>query len=454
VKRDPDPPRTYVTNAPAAAGRAAPRRLTIVEGPDAPAEVLIPPGGLSVGTAADCGLRLSDRRVSRSHAHLLAQGVGFRVRDLGSSNGTLLDGVRITDAFVPAGSTIWVGRTALRLDGEEQPVALPASSRTSFGELRGRSVAMREVFAVLEQVVGGGASVLVEGETGTGKELVARALHTESPRARGPFIALDCGAIAANLVESELFGHVRGAFTGAVDARVGAFERAHGGTLFLDELGELPLELQPKLLRVLEAREVRRLGAADARKVDVRIVAGTNRDLSEMVDAGTFRADLYYRLKVVYVVLPQLRARLDDLPLLVEHLLAGAGATNVGPIEGPNLTRLLDHTWPGNVRELRNVLARGLALCGSAKVPFTELPLHVGGRRRATDPAPVGRRGPEIDLDTPFLEAKERLVEEFERAYLSALLTATEGNIAEAARRSRLNRRHLYDLLAKLGLRS
>jgi DNA-binding NtrC family response regulator len=228
-------------------------------------------------------------------------------------------------------------------------------------------------------------------------------------------------------------------------------QRAHGGTLFLDELGELPLDLQPKLLRVLETREVRRLGAGEARKVDVRIIAGTNRDLGEMVDDGAFRSDLYYRLKVVYVILPQLRARMDDLPLLVQHLLAQAGAADVGPIEGANLKRLLEHSWPGNVRELKNVLLRGLALTGSAQVRFSELPLHIGTRRRAQEAI---RRGPTIDLDVPFLEAKERVIEEFERAYLSALLGATEGNVAEASRRSKINRRHLYDLLAKLGLRS
>ncbi|MSP59772.1 MAG: sigma 54-dependent Fis family transcriptional regulator [Myxococcales bacterium] len=446
---------TFVTH-PGAARRALPglgSRIAVVDGPDVPREVAIPEGGVTVGSGPECGLRLSDKRVSRNHVHIAADGDGFRVRDLGSTNGSFLDGARLDDALLPAGTTLLVGKSALRLLGAERYQVVPASTRERFGDLLGKSLPMREVFGVLERVVDAEASVLIEGETGTGKEVVARALHAEGRRASSPFVALDCGAIAPNLVESEFFGHVRGAFTGAVDTRPGAFERAHGGTLFLDELGELPPELQPKLLRVLETREVRKVGAAESRRVDVRVVAGTNRDLQEMVDEGTFRADLYYRLAVVHVLLPPLRARIEDLPVLIEKFLRDGAAASPGAIDGPNLELLAGHAWPGNVRELRNVLQRALACAGAPGMRFCDLPIHIGGRPRA------GRReapaeAAKVDLDVPFSDAKERLVDGFERAYLTALLGATEGNVAEASRRSGLNRRHLYDLLKKHGLRA
>ncbi|HEX2568304.1 MAG TPA: sigma 54-interacting transcriptional regulator [Polyangia bacterium] len=443
---------TYVTHAGAAHAPVAGARILVVEGPDAPREVAVPPRGVTVGIAGECELRLSDRRVSRNHLHVMAEPNGFRVRDLGSTNGTFLDGVRIDDAVVPHGTTLHVGKTVLRLLGAERYLVVPPSERTAFGGLLGSSLAMREVFGVLERVCASDASVLIEGETGTGKEVVARALHDQSPRKSGPFVAFDCGAIAPNLVESEFFGHVRGAFTGAVETRAGAFERAHGGTLFLDELGELAPDLQPKLLRVLETREVRKVGGSDVRRVDVRVVAGTHRDLEEMVEAGTFRADLYYRLAVVRVALPPLRARLEDLPMLIAKFLREGGLAEPGPIAGPNLELLTGHAWPGNVRELRNVLQRAIACAGGTAVRFADLPIHLGRPRTSRREAPPA--GPVVDLDVPFSEAKDRVVDAFERAYLDALLQATEGNVAEAARRSGLNRRHLYDLLKKHGLRA
>ncbi|MEO6952694.1 MAG: sigma-54 dependent transcriptional regulator, partial [Polyangia bacterium] len=297
-------------------------------------------------------------------------------------------------------------------------------------------------------VVDSNASVLVEGETGTGKELVARALHSESNRAKQPFVVLDCGAIPAALIESELFGHVRGAFTGATEQREGAFERADGGVLLLDELGELAIDLQPKLLRVLETQEVRKVGGTTSRKVDVRVVAATNRQLDEAVDAGTFREDLYYRVAVVHVALPPLRERPDDLPTIIAGVLRELGVPDAGPVDGPNLQQLAAHDWPGNVRELRNVLQRGLAQAGSAKTRFRELSLHVRARK-----ARAAASTSYIDLGVPFLEAKEALVSRFEANYLGQLLEASEGNVTEAARRSGLNRRHLHDLLKKYELK-
>jgi DNA-binding NtrC family response regulator len=310
---------------------------------------------------------------------------------------------------------------------------------------------MREVYAVLEVAARSDASVLLEGETGTGKEVVARALHSESKRAKGPFVVIDCGAIPAELAESELFGHMRGSFTGATDTRPGAFERAHGGTLLLDELGELPIDLQPKLLRALESREIRKIGGNEVKKVDVRVVAATNRDLQELIDAGEFRSDLFYRLAVIMVQLPSLRERLEDLPVLVQRMLRDMGLADPGPITGPNLEHLQQHGWPGNVRELRNVLERAVAGVGHEEGRFTSLSVHVGGMR-ASSMRPSGV--PTVDLALPFQVGKERHNDAFELAYLTQLLGDTKGNVAEASRRAQLSRRHLYDLLKKHGLKA
>ncbi len=446
---DPSTPITFITNA----GRGATRpvvgaRLAVVEGADAPKEALVPPKGITVGQSDRCGLKLTDERVSREHLHVMVNAEGFHVRDLGSRNGTYLQRTRVDDVVAPAGTTLKLGGTTIRLLGPAEYQLVPPSKRDSFGELLGKSLAMRDVFGILERVVSSQAAVLVEGESGTGKELVARSLHALGSRPNGPLVALDCGAIAPTLAESELFGHERGAFTGAVDARRGAFERAHGGTLFLDEIGELPLELQPKLLRAIENREVRRVGGDEVRRVDVRIVAATNRDLQQMVDDDEFRSDLYFRLAVVRVLVPALRERLEDLPLLAGHLLRHLGVDKPGPIEGRNLDLLATHPWPGNVRELRNVLERAVACAGSKTVGFAELPLHLG--RPGGQIAP---RGPGFTTDMPFVAAKARVLDAFEREYLSALLQANGGNVAEASRRSQLNRRHLYDLIKKHGLK-
>jgi DNA-binding NtrC family response regulator len=315
------------------------------------------------------------------------------------------------------------------------------SDRAAFGQLIGASPAMRRVYTLLERSAPTTAPVLITGESGTGKELAARAIHDQSDRRGGPFEVVDCGGLPPTLIESELFGHDKGAFTNATLDRAGAFERADGGTIFLDELGELPLELQPKLLRALGERQIRRIGGRQVRTVDVRVVAATNRDLRREVNAGTFRSDVFYRLAVIQVHLPPLRERIDDLPMLVHVLLQRicderSVEAHVEPDDGL-LATLARHHWPGNIRELRNYLEQLVILKVAPDLGQTE-PSSDGGFD---------------DLQRlPLRSAKEQLVERFERRYLAALLAETCGNVAEAARRAGVDRGTLFRTMRRYGL--
>ncbi|MCU0702175.1 MAG: sigma 54-interacting transcriptional regulator, partial [Myxococcaceae bacterium] len=333
-------------------------QVTVTAGPDAGLSKPIE-GRVVVGSHEDAGLVLKDTTVSRYHVELDARPDGVLVRDLESTNGTYLAGNRISEMIVEDQATVTVGKTTLRVGMVEADLGLPAAQAT-FGPAIGAAPAMKQLFGILEKVAPTDSTLLLLGETGTGKEVLARAIHMKSRRAARPFVVVDCGAVAPTLIESELFGHVRGSFTGAVSDRNGAFLEADGGTIFLDEIGELPLELQPKLLRVLEAGTVRRVGEDKYRRVDVRVVAATHRDLEKEVEAGRFRRDLYYRLAVVLVTVPPLRDRLDDIPLLTHHFVHGMGR---GDFELPRglLARFSAYHWPGNVRELRNLVERSLA---------------------------------------------------------------------------------------------
>jgi DNA-binding NtrC family response regulator len=302
---------------------------------------------------------------------------------------------------------------------------------------------MRELFAVLEMASPTDATVLIEGESGTGKELAARAIHEASGRAGGPFVVVDCSAISENLIDSHLFGHVRGAFTGADRDRRGAFVEASGGTLFLDELGELPLAAQAKLLRVLEAQTVQPVGADRTVQVDTRVVAATHRDLARMVAAKEFRFDLFYRLAVVHVALPPLRERLEDLPHLIATFYRARGA-EPGPIDGDNLERMRRHAWPGNVRELRNVLERAWALSGPGA--------RFSGLRLWLDPNAQPQLAEVIDTALPFKEAKERWNDHFERRYVAMVFSRSASNVTRAAEHAGLSRRHFRELLYKHGI--
>ena len=401
---------------------------------------------LVVGSDPACDLVLSDPRGSRRHMSIETSegGEGFTVADLGSKNGTLYHGAAIAAVTVPAGATLRIGKTYLRIQPEPCGLDLPPSERRRLGDLVGESLAMRELFAVLERAADSEVAVLLEGETGTGKELSARAIHEHGARRRGPFVAIECGSLPEGLIESELFGHVRGAFTGAMAARKGAFVRASGGTLFLDELDSLPLHLQPRLLRALESRKVRPVGGDEEVEVDVRVIAAAQRDLSTAVASGAFRPDLYYRLAVLRVVLPPLRHRREDLAPTIRHLLALRGFPQEGPIAGPNLERLTAHGWPGNVRELRNVIDRALALSPGAR-DFSELRISLPGDPDEREPLVVR-------ADRPFAEAKQRVIDAFERGYLGQLFAEHEGNISAIARAAELDRKHLRALLRKHGL--
>jgi DNA-binding NtrC family response regulator len=419
-------------------------QIIVVDGPDRGRACVLGEREITVGTHHDADLVLSDDRVSTHQLSVRAVESRFVIRDAGSTNGTWYEGSRITEVTVPAGSTLLVGRSALRIEPEAQPLDLPPSQARRFGELVGDSLAIREVFAVLERLAASDATVLVEGETGTGKELVARALHDASARRRGPFVAVDCGALPEGLLESELFGHVKGAFTGAAAQRAGMLVRADGGTLFLDELGRIAPSLQARLLRVLEERVVRPLGGDTERAVDVRVIAASRDDLDAEVAAGRFRADLLYRLAVVRVALPALRTRREDLPILVRELLRRRGLADDRPA-GAGLDRLIAHSWPGNVRELRNVLDRAIALAPGAQ-RFTDLAIRV-------EPGPVaGDAGVAVRGDLPYADAKAAVLHDFERRYLADLLARHDGNLSAASRSSGLDRKHLRTLARKHGL--
>jgi DNA-binding NtrC family response regulator len=419
-------------------------QLVAIDGPDRGRACRLGEAEAVIGTAADAALVLSDDRVSARHAAVRSEAARFVVRDLGSTNGTWYEGSRIDQVTVPAGTTLLIGRTALRIEPEAQPLDLPPSQARRFGELVGDSLAIREVFAVLERVAESDATLLVEGETGTGKELVARAVHEASKRRRGPFIAVDCGALPESLLESELFGHVRGAFTGAAQARSGMIVRADGGTLFLDELGRISPTVQARLLRVIEERVVRPLGGDTERAVDVRVIAASRDDVDAEVAAGRFRPDLLYRLAVVRVGLPPLRTRREDLAILVRELLRRRGFADDVPA-GANLDRLIAHGWPGNVRELRNVIDRAIALAPGAQ-RFTDLVIRIDPSQQAAGD------GLAVRSDLPYAEAKALVLHELERRYLADVLARTEGNLSAASRASGIDRKHLRSLARRHGL--
>ncbi len=413
--------------------------IQVVDGRDRGATCRLGPTRTRIGTGATSDLPLTDPTVSRLHCELRAAGRSVRIVDSGSTNGTFVDGVRVRDAELSLGARVRIGETVLAVDGGGAPLNIELSPRHRFGQAIGASVEMRHLYGILERVAPTDTSVLIQGETGTGKELIARAIHDASPRSGAPFVVVDCGAIVENLIEGELFGHVRGAFSGAVSERRGLFEEAHGGTLFLDEIGELPPALQPRLLRAIESLEVRPVGGNTSRSIDVRVVAATNRPLARNVNDGTFREDLYYRLAVVELHLPPLRARREDIPLLAEHFFRRYAGDGV-PVPPALLSSIASRAWPGNVRELRNYVERSVSLGVAA----------AGG---AAPVRPTADDTPVVPVHLPLKDARAAWTEQFESIYVRTLLARTGGNVTRAAEMAGVNRRSLQRLMASLGIR-
>ena len=477
-------------------------QLVVLTGPETGRVVDITKSPFVVGKGEECDLVLSEPTVSRTHFNIESDQGAFVIRDLGSTNGTWIDQFRIKEAWLRPGTVLRAGQAQIRFEPVFKPLDLAPAATEKFGSLVGRSVRMRQIFTLLERVAKTEATVVIFGETGTGKSAVAQAIHESSSRKSGPFVTVDCGAIAENLIESELFGHEKGAFTGADRLRQGALERAQGGTLFIDELVDLRLDLQPRLLRVLEEREVRRVGGNAAIKLDVRIIAASRFDLWREVQEKRFREDLYFRLAVFTLPLPSLRERKEDIPLLATafaraHKLVPGGGDRLLARFGPTVfDKLMSHPFPGNVRELRNVIERaitldsdptemltsslfpslspppslpsvspGLTSPAAALAPSQPLPAPP---HTPTQPLPVGSlslpaiggrpgfvdgddsRVPlEADCTLPFKEAKEQLLERFEAAYFKRLVAHSDGNASAMARAAGIDRKHLYTLAKK-----
>jgi transcriptional regulator with GAF, ATPase, and Fis domain len=410
-----------------------------------------------IGAGAGNDVVLDRPTVSSVHAELVVGDTGFRLRDLGSTNGTTVNGVRVIEAFVNDGARLTIGGDIeLELRVSKERVSQPLSTETELHGAVGASAAMRAVFSRIDRVGKTDATVLIHGETGTGKEVTAWAIYESSKRKDKPFVVVDCAAVARTLIESELFGHEKGAFTGADKRRIGAFERAHGGTLFLDELGELELELQPKLLRALERREVQRLGGDKPIPVDVRIVAATNRDLRSMVARREFREDLYYRLAVVTLELPPLRERKEDIAVLVDHFLKGLGLGRDALPEGA-MDRFLEHNWPGNARELKNAVERAVVL-GEAKplgaTALTSSSSSSSSSSATSISAPAGGESGTftVNPENPYKDQKAAVIADFEERYVRTLMKIHQGNVSSAARVAGIDRMSLHKIIERYGL--
>ncbi|MBN1205680.1 MAG: sigma 54-dependent Fis family transcriptional regulator [Myxococcaceae bacterium] len=423
-------------------------RLQVSAGPDEGRQVVTDRERLRVGSHPQNDLVLvEDRAASRHHFEIQYTERGYLLVDLNSTNGTFLDGRRIERAYLSPSSQIRAGSSVITFSPINEEVTIEPDREGELCGMVGQSVKMRQIFGLIKRIAPMDVSVIIQGETGTGKELVARAVHELSLRSRGPMVVLDCGAIPPNLIESELFGHEKGAFTGAVSSRPGAFERAQGGTIFLDELGELRVDLQPKLLRVLENREVRRVGGNDVIEVDCRVIAATNRDLQKEITAGNFREDLYFRLSVIQIQLPPLRQRRDDIPNILKRALAEPevverhGRKRFSP---EALGLLMSYAWPGNVRELMNVLSHVLTFSEGEEILPAHLPPRVRGQARE-GPLPFNEH-------LSFKDAKEQLLENFEREYITSVLARCEGNLSRAARESGLHRKSIERLVKKYQL--
>jgi DNA-binding NtrC family response regulator len=396
---------------------------------------------LIIGRAPECGLVLDDPKVSSTHAEMVATPGGVRLRDLGSRNGTFVDAARCTEVHLLGASRLRFGER--RFQFTPGKVRVETGSAEPFGPLVGGATVMKLLFHKIRKVAPTDLTALVMGETGTGKELVAQAIHEASARTNKPFVVVDCGAIPATLAESALFGHERGSFTGAVDKRISPFVEADGGTIFLDELGELPVDVQPKLLRALAEQRIKSVGSNSYRPVNVRVIAATRRDLVREVNAGNFRSDLYFRVAQLKVELPALRQRLEDIPGLVRRMCADLGEKAAyGRISSDSLERLMRHDWPGNVRELRNVVAVALAFGKEGPLELAQYLAPMSSAAAESTPT----RG------RTFQDAKRDVLARFEREYFTALYAECSGNVSEIGRRAAMERAHVRGYLRRHGI--
>jgi DNA-binding NtrC family response regulator len=404
-------------------------------------------GPTLLGSSPSCHLRLTDRQVSRRHAAFDLAEQQLRITDLASTNGTLVNHVAIVEALLSGGELVRVGQTTLRVDLVTPAIPIQTSANARFGRLVGASLEMRRLYPLFERLATSSVPVVIEGETGTGKELLAESLHELGPRASGPFVVFDCTTATPTLLESELFGHERGAFTGAVAARRGVFEQADGGTLLIDEIGDLPSSLQAKLLRVIERGELRRVGSERVITVDVRILAATRRDLDHEVTAGRFRDDLFHRLAVARVELPPLRRRRGDIAALAHVFARHLGHT--ARIPEAQLRTWTDLPWPGNVRELRNAVARHLTLGDLVAAEASFSTPTAAPAAAAVSDASAGVLERIIASGLSFPAARQRVIEELEQRFVEKVLAEHGGNITHAAEASGIARRQLQRVRAR-----
>ncbi len=426
-------------------------KLLVVNGPLQGREFMVDKNVFTIGAGDNNDLAIQDSTVSRRHCEIQLVPEGYVVRDLGSTNGTIVQGVKVTEAFLSQSTEIQLGKTKLVFCPLKEAMEYTLSRNESFGCLLGKSVAMRRVFHVAETYAPTDASILIEGDTGTGKEVLAEEIHKHSARRDKPFVVIDCTALAKELVESELFGHAKGSFTGANVERVGAFEFADGGTIFLDEIGDLSADLQPKLLRVLEKKEIRKVGSNKLKSVNVRIIAATNKKLESEVNSGRFREDLYFRMSVVNIDLPPLKNRKEDLPILTKRFLKeffkDDATADIVDFD-KTMEFFKSHDWPGNVRELRNLIEMAAY---NKQRPLDLSSFLYLGRMKIRAEESIAAESSEIKT---FKAAKGDLVDKFARDYISALLKKNDGNVSKASREADIERAYLQRLIKKYDLKT
>lgn len=424
-------------------------KLFVVSGSLQGQEFVVDKDVFTIGAGTGNDLLIPDATVSRRHCELHYTDAGYVIKDLGSTNGTVVQGVHVNEAVMNVSTEFQLGETKIIFCPLRESAEYNLSDNEAFGSLLGQSSGMRRIFYLAEKYAPTDASILIEGETGTGKEVLAEEIHKHSKRSKKPFVVIDCAALAKDIIESELFGHKKGAFTGANTERIGAFEHADGGTVFLDEIGELSPELQPKLLRVLEKKEIRRVGSNEVRGINVRIISATNRKLESEVNSGRFREDLYFRLSVVHLDIPPLRRRKEDISILVKKFLREFNRQDLADDASldKSLEALRNHNWPGNVRELRNLIE--LSTYDGRKTGDISALLCLGNVKAYEEQTRI-----DVSAERPFKEMKNELINHFEKDYIADLLEKNEGNISKASREADIERAYLKRLMKKYGLKA